>query len=203
MFGKDLEPSLNHSWEEPTFNWLLGNGRLIEMILGIQDTRLRANTKISVTGHKKSEVIILYFTPSLFHSLFFDGLSLTTFFLKASTPSEGVQATCPRVKYPEGMSNKEGKDWRHQSLRVFSEWHNSDHKYSPRSAILAGPWDTMIGFTWSCGLDPTAHMIVNFLQNYMTEAGERQPQRKRLGDSLGHGRVCDDPPTPPPPHSEE
>ena len=47
------------------------------MILGIQDTRLRANTKISVTGHKKSEVIILYFTPSLFHSLFFDGLSLT------------------------------------------------------------------------------------------------------------------------------
>ena len=80
------------------------------MILGIQDTRLRANTKISVTGHKKSEVIILYFTPSLFHSLFFDGLSLTTFFLKASTPSEGVQATCPRVIYPEGMSNKERKD---------------------------------------------------------------------------------------------
>ena len=75
--------------------------------------------------------------------------------------------------------------------------------YSPRSAILAGPWGPMIGFTWSCGPDPAAHMIVNFLQNYMTEAGERQPQRKRLGDSLGHGRVCDDPPTPPPPHSEE
>jgi len=33
------------------------------MILGIQDTRLRANTKISVTGHKKSEVI-----SSLFHT---------------------------------------------------------------------------------------------------------------------------------------
>ena len=26
------------------------------------------------------------------------------------------------------------------------------------------------------GPDPAAHMIVNFLQNYMTEAGERQPQ---------------------------
>ena len=24
--------------------------------------------------------------------------------------------------------------------------------------------------------DPATHMIVNFLQNYMTEAGERQPQ---------------------------
>ena len=32
-------------------------GQLIEMILGIQDTRIRANTKISVTGPKKSEVI--------------------------------------------------------------------------------------------------------------------------------------------------
>ena len=36
------------------------------------------------------------------------------------------------------------------------------------------------------GPDPAAHMIVNFLQNYMTEAGERQPQGKRLGDGLGH-----------------
>ena len=71
------------------------------------------------------------------------------------------------------------------------------------TAILAGPWGPMIEFTWSCGPDPEAHMIVNFLQNYMTEAGERQPQKERLGDSLSHGRVCDDPPTPPPPHSEE
>ena len=75
--------------------------------------------------------------------------------------------------------------------------------YSPRSAILAGPWGPMIDFTRFCGPDPAAHMIVNFLQNYMTEAGERQPQRKQLGDSLGHGMVCDDPPTAPPPHSEE
>ena len=42
--------------------------------------------------------------PRSFPSLFFDGLSLTTFFLKASTPSERVQATCPRVLYPEGIS---------------------------------------------------------------------------------------------------
>ena len=76
------------------------------MIWGIQDTRLRANTKISVTGHKKSEVISPLFHTSLFHSLFFDGFSLTTVFLKASTPSEGVQATCPRVLYPEVISNK-------------------------------------------------------------------------------------------------
>ena len=53
------------------------------------------------------------------------------------------------------------------------------------------------------GPDPAAHMTVNFLQNYMTEAGERQPQGWRLWDGLGHGRVCDDPQTPPPPHSEE
>ena len=51
--------------------------------------------------------------------------------------------------------------------------------------------------------DPEVHMIVNFLQNYMTEAGERQPQGYQLGDGLVHGRICDDPPTPPPPHSEE
>ena len=95
---------------------------------------------------------VLYFTPSLFHSLFFDGLSLTTFFLKASTPSKGVQDTCPRVLYPEGISNKERKDWRHQSSRVFSEWPTSDHMYSPRSAILVEPWGPMIGFTWSLAL---------------------------------------------------
>ena len=146
---------------------------------------------------------ILYFTPSLFHSLFFDGLTLTTLFLKATTPSEGVQATCPRVLYPEGISNKERKDWRHQSSRVFPEWYTSDLMCSPNSAILAGPWGPMIEFTWSCGPDPEAHMIVNFLQNYILEVGERQSQRKWLGDSLGHERVCDDSPTPPPPHSEE
>ena len=150
MIGKDLEPSLNHSWEEPTSTWLQGKGRLIEVILGIQDTRLRANTKISLTGPKKSVVI-----SSLFHTLtvsfpLLDGLILTTFFLKASIPSEGIQATCSRVLYPEVISNKERKYWRHQSSRAFSEWPTSDHVYSPRSAILAGPWGPIIGFT--CGL---------------------------------------------------
>ena len=33
----------------------------------------------------------------------------------------------------------------------------------------------LIEFRWSCGPDPTAHIIVNFFQNYMTEAWERQP----------------------------
>ena len=64
MIGQDLEQSLNHSCEEPTSIWLKGKGRLSEMILGIQDTRLRANTKTSVTGPKKLEVI-----SSLFHTL--------------------------------------------------------------------------------------------------------------------------------------
>ena len=31
------------------------------MILGLQDTRIRANTKVSVTGTKKSEVISFLF----------------------------------------------------------------------------------------------------------------------------------------------
>ena len=44
-------------------------------------------------------------------------------------------------------------------------------------------------YDWLCMVidpDSEAHMIVNFLQNYITEPGERQPQRKKLGDSLGH-----------------
>ena len=70
--------------------------------------------------------------------------------------------------------------------------------YSPRSAILVHDWLYMV-----IGPDTAAHMIVNFLQNYMTEAGERQPQGYKLADGLCHGRDCDDPQTPPPPHSEE
>ena len=57
MIGKDLEHSLSHRREEPNFNWLQGKGKLIEMVLGVQETRITANTKISVTGPKKSEVI--------------------------------------------------------------------------------------------------------------------------------------------------
>ena len=61
-------------------------------------------------AQKNQKSSVLYFTHSLFHSLFFDSLSLTTFFIKASTSSEGVQTTCPRVIYPEAISNKERKD---------------------------------------------------------------------------------------------
>ena len=35
-----------------------------------------------------------------------------------------------------------------------------------------GSYDWLYTVLWP---DPGAHMIVNFLQNYITEAGERQP----------------------------
>ena len=41
--------------------------------------------------------------PHSFPSLFFEGLSLTNFFLKASTPNMGV-SYLPCVLYPEGIS---------------------------------------------------------------------------------------------------
>ena len=75
------------------------------MILGIQDRRIRA--KYKYLSDWTQEIISHQYSlshPQCFPSLFFDGLSLTTFFLEASTPSEGVQATCPRVLYPEGIS---------------------------------------------------------------------------------------------------
>ena len=50
----------------PNSNWLQRNGRLIEMILGIQETKIRANKKISLTKPKKLEVISsLFLTLSL------------------------------------------------------------------------------------------------------------------------------------------
>ena len=73
------------------------------MILGIQDTRIRANTKISVLDLRNQKSSILSH-PRSFLLVFFNGLSLTTFFLKASTPSEEVQATYPRVLNPEGIT---------------------------------------------------------------------------------------------------
>ena len=102
---KDLEPSLNQNGEKPYSNWLQGKGRLIEMILGIQDRRIRAKYKYlsDWTQEIRSYQFSLSY-PQFFPSLFFDGLSLTTFFLKASTPSEGVQATCPRVLNPKGIT---------------------------------------------------------------------------------------------------
>ena len=48
--------------------------------------------------------------------------------------------------------------------------------------VLAQPYCRATGsYDWLYMVidpDPAAHMIVNFLQNFMTEAGERQPQRK-------------------------
>ena len=41
----------------------------------------------------------------------------------------------------------------------------------PCRAVLPYDWLYMV-----IGPDPAAHMILSFLQNYMTEAGERQPQ---------------------------
>ena len=44
---------------------------------------------------------------------------------------------------------------------------------------ISHPGRAMGSYDWLymvIGPDPAAHMIVNFLQNYMTEAGERQPQ---------------------------
>ena len=132
MIGKDLEqvwitverspPPTGFKERGDSLKWF-GESRT-------QDSEQIQRSQWLDTRNQKSSV--LYFTPSLFHSLFFDGLILTTFFLKASTPSEGVQATCPRVLYPEGISNKERKYWRHQSSRVFSEWPTSYHVYSPR-----------------------------------------------------------------------
>ena len=106
---------------------------------------------------RNEKLSVLCFTPSLFHSLFSDGLSLKTFSFKDSALSEGVLATCHRLLYPEGISNKERKDWRHQSLRMFSEWPTLDHMYSHRSALLAGRWGCMTGFEWSCGLTNSTH----------------------------------------------
>ena len=46
--------------------------------------------------------------------------------------------------------------------------------------VLAQPYCRATGsYDWLymvIGPDTAAHMIVNFLQNYMTEAGKRQPQ---------------------------
>ena len=100
---KDLEPSLNQNWEEPSSNWLQGKGRLIEMILGIQDTRIREIQRSQWLDPRNQKSSILSHLSS-FPSVCFDGLSVTAFFLKPSTPFEGVQATCPRVLNPEGIT---------------------------------------------------------------------------------------------------
>ena len=81
LFGSEGSRTKSESkLREAHSNWLQGKGRLIEMILGIQDTRIKANIKISVTGTKKSEVISsLFLTLAL--SLPFSLMILTDNFL--------------------------------------------------------------------------------------------------------------------------
>ena len=101
--GKDLAQSLNKSWEEPNSNWLQEKGRLIEMILGIrtQESEQRQRSQWLHPRNQKSSILSY---PRFFPSLLFDGFSLATFFLKASTLSEGVQATCPKVLNPKDIT---------------------------------------------------------------------------------------------------
>ena len=124
---KYLKSSLNKNWEEPNSNWLQGNGRLIEKILGIQDTGIRANTEISVTGPKKSEVISSLFPTlalSLFSSLGVWALQLSSLRLlhlvrESKLPALGFYI--PR----HHLVRKEARGY--QSSMVFSEWPTSDH----------------------------------------------------------------------------
>ena len=143
---------------------------------GNPHTRIRANKKISVTKPKKLEAIsslflaLTLFLPSSLGVLAWQLSSLRLLHLvrESKLPVLGFYI-------PKASPSKE-RSSRYQSSMMFSEWPTSDHLYSPRSAILAGPWGPMTGFTLAIGPDPAAHMILSFLQNCMTEGGERQPQ---------------------------
>ena len=52
------------------------------------------------------------------------------------------------------------------------------HLRSPEQHQISHPGRTLGSYDWLymvIGPDPATHMILSFLQNYMTEAGERQP----------------------------
>ena len=52
------------------------------------------------------------------------------------------------------------------------------HLRSPLQPQISQPGRAMGSYDWLCMVidpDPAAHMILSFLQNYMTEAGERLP----------------------------
>ena len=54
------------------------------------------------------------------------------------------------------------------------------HVRSPVQPQISHPGRAMGSYDWLymvIGPDPAAHMILSFLQNFMTEAGEMQPQR--------------------------
>ena len=53
------------------------------------------------------------------------------------------------------------------------------HLRSPVQPQISHPGRAMGSYDWVymvIGPDPAAHMILSFLQNCMTEGGERQPQ---------------------------
>ena len=164
MIGENLGPILNHKWEKPNSKWLSGKGELIGRILGIQDTGTRADSKISVTGPKKSEVIsFLLFILALSPLSSLTVLAWQLSSLRLLHLVKNSRATCPRVLYPEVIYPIRKEAQRHQDSRECSEWPTSDHMSNWRPTILAVPWGPMSGFTWSCGPDPAANMIVNFL----------------------------------------
>ena len=148
MIGKDLEQSLNHSWEEPTSNWLPGKGRLSETILGIQDTRLRANTKISVTGPRESEVI-----SSLFLTL---TLSLSSPLKVLAWQISSLRllhliwelATCLVFYIPKASPSKERSLEPSEFKGVLWMTHLRSH-VQPQISHLVGRWGLITGFTWS------------------------------------------------------
>ena len=173
---KDLEPSLNKNWEKPNSNWLQGKGRLIEMILGIQDTRIRANTEISLTGRKKSEVIsslFLTLTLSLPSSLMIlawqlSSLRLLNLLKESNLPVLGfcIPKAPPSKERSSEISELQCVLWMTQCR-------------SPIQPQISHPGRVMGIYDWLymiIGPDPAAHMILTFLQNYMPEAGEKQPQ---------------------------
>ena len=98
--GKDLEQSLNHIWEETTQTGLKEWG---DSLKWFWESRTQISEQIQRSQcldprNQKSSI------PSHLHSspsVYFNGLSLAPFFLKAPTPSVGVQATCPRVLNPK------------------------------------------------------------------------------------------------------
>ena len=146
------------------------------MILGTQNTRLRANKKISVTGPKKSEVISSLFLTlsfSLPSSLMVLAWQLSSFRLlhlvmASKLPSLGfyiLKASPSKERSLESLEFK-GVPWM---------THLSSH-VQPK---ISHPGRAMGSYDWLymvIGRDTTAHMIVKFLQNYMTEAGETAPR---------------------------
>ena len=202
MIGKDLEQSLNHSCEEPTSIWLQGKGRLSEMILGIQDTRLRANTKTSVTGPKKLEVI-----SSLFHTL-----TLSFPLLWWSEPATFFPKILqlvrePKLPAPGFYILKKSPIMKEKIEDIRVQGCSLNNPPQITCAVLDQPSWQGHGVLWlalpALGVWPSSTHDCQFPPELHDWSWGEEAERKWLGDGLGHERVCDDPSTPLPPHSEE